>query len=249
MAFFAERRGLLYFQVRTNTGDALFRTNGTVEGTTHLGMAQRFTTDESSNWPAPPSPVRARGQYLFTGNDGTTGQELWHLPLNTVFCPPPAIIEATRAAGAVATYAGVQLDEDVKPGTRVRYSPPEGTLLPMGVTQVFAEVEEAGLPPPACTFLITVEDTTAPTLQCPADIETQVAEGGMSLPYTFAATATDAAGNEGACTFKVKVTELESGCGCGATQGSGGWVWLAGLGWWLWRRLPEPKGPGNTSRG
>nr|WP_253903210.1 HYR domain-containing protein [Corallococcus exiguus] len=125
-----------------------------------------------------------------------------------------------------------------------------------------------------------LQDTTAPSLQCPADIETQVAEGGKSLPYTFAATATDAvtaeptltyshesgslfnlgdtlvkvtatgaAGNAGTCSFKVKVTELESGCGCGATPGTGGWMWLAGLGWWLWRgrRLPEPKGPGNTS--
>ncbi|CAM4074984.1 hypothetical protein COEX109129_06945 [Corallococcus exiguus] len=74
----------------------------------------------------------------------------------------------------------------------MRYSPVDGTLLPLGVTRVIAEVEEAGLPPSACTFLITVKDTTAPTLQCPADIETQVAEGGRSLPYTFAATATDA---------------------------------------------------------
>lgn len=262
---FAERDGVVYFVTRTTEGDALWRTDGSADGTSRVGRVQGVIVKRDGlQWPEAINPVvRYRGHLLFAADDGAHGRELWRLPLASVTCPPFVTTEATSAAGAVVPFPDALLAEDAQPGTAVRYSTATGATFPLGVTPVTVEAADPGYPLSACTFTVNVRDTTAPQVQCPADLSVEEAEEGQGAAVSFSATAsdavttsplvtytpapgsvfrgrtrvevhaTDAAGNKGFCAFHVQVNP-PSQSGCGCGSAQGPGSWAWLAGLGVW---------------
>ncbi|WP_375759984.1 kelch repeat-containing protein [Corallococcus exercitus] len=185
----------------------------------------------------------------------------------TLTCPANVTVEATEADGAVVNYDPAVLDPA---GLPVSYTQASGSRFPLGTTTVTAT--STGL---TCTFQVTVQDTTAPALTCPADIlvgpgepvtfEPTATDAVTASPTvtsspasgsTFApgatqvtVTATDAAGNTAQCTFQVRVqaevVEIAGG-GCDSTGGTtSALALLAALAAWSHSRRRQNPARGN----
>lgn len=119
----------------------------------------------------------------------------------------------------------------------IRYSPAAGSTLPLGTTAVQATATDISGNTASCMFNITVNDTTAPLIICPANITTNNDSGlcsavvnfsptssdncssaqtsgsaasGTAFPVgttTVVSTATDAAGNSSQCSFTITVND------------------------------------------
>ncbi|WP_244219674.1 kelch repeat-containing protein [Corallococcus interemptor] len=186
----------------------------------------------------------------------------------TLTCPANVVVEATDANGAVVTYDPAVLDP--AGGLPVSYSQPSGSVFPLGTTTVTAT--STGL---TCTFQVTVQDTTAPTLICPesrgaapgetvtftptATDAVTASPGVTSSPASGAAfpagnttvtvTATDDAGNTAQCTFQVRVqaevVEIAGG-GCDSSGGTtSALALLAALAAWGNSRRRQNPARGN----
>ncbi|WP_228556699.1 kelch repeat-containing protein [Myxococcus sp. AB025B] len=175
----------------------------------------------------------------------------------TLTCPADLVVDATSAAGAVVTYPPATASDNGGPEPTVTYSHPSGSTLPLGDTTVTVTAEDAGGQQVTCTFLVTVRDTTAPTLTCPADIQVQSdAQGGAEVTYSVppptdtagavtvttshpsgsrfptgrtrvTVTATDASGNASRCEFDVTVQTFVVRIAGGSCQAAGGGANLA----------------------
>src|SRR6185295_3201158 len=119
----------------------------------------------------------------------------------------------------------------------VTCSPASGSTFAIGTTTVTCSATDAHGNTGSCTFTVKVQDTTAPTVNCPANM-TLEATGPAGATASFTATAsdivdgsdavtcspasgstfaigtttvtcsaTDAHGNTGSCTFTVKVED------------------------------------------
>ncbi|WP_426749734.1 ELWxxDGT repeat protein [Myxococcus sp. Y35] len=151
-------------------------------------------------------------------------------------CPASVEVEAQSAEGAMyVPLTGAPPSDAVTRNPTVSSSYPGGTPFPLGTTEVtFTATDEAGNAG-TCSFTVTVRDTTAPTLACPADVTVQAREAtGIEVEYAEATTtdavstpsraysqasgtrfpvgttpvtvtATDAAGNSASCEFHVTV--------------------------------------------
>ncbi|RKH04276.1 Kelch repeat-containing protein [Corallococcus carmarthensis] len=188
-------------------------------------------------------------------------------PPPTLTCPANVTAEATGADGAIVTYDPAVV---VPAGLPVSYSNSSGSRFPLGDTTVTAT--STGL---TCTFLVTVRDTTAPTLTCPADrtvapgetvtfdptatdavtasppVTSSPASGSTFAPGAtrVTVTATDDAGNTAQCTFQVRVqaevVELAGG-GCDSTGGTtSALALLAALTAWNTSRRRQNPARGN----
>jgi hypothetical protein len=106
--------------------------------------------------------------------------------------PNDVTLEATSAAGAVATYTVTATDaEDPSPPTPV-CSPPSGSTFPLGTTTVACTVTDSGGLTDSGSFLGTVVDTTAPTLIGTPSNVTIVTANPAGAEVTYAPpTATD----------------------------------------------------------
>jgi MYXO-CTERM domain-containing protein len=154
----------------------------------------------------------------------------------TVSCPANLTVEATSASGAPVTYPAATASDTVSTPT-LTYSKASGSTFPLGATAVTVTATDASSNSATCTFQVTVRDTTAPTLACPADVLAEAtstsgapvsyppatASDAVSTPtltYSWAAgstfpmgtntvtaTASDAAGNSATCSFKVTVRD------------------------------------------
>jgi len=97
--------------------------------------------------------------------------------------------EATSGSGAIATYAATATDNlDATP--TVSCAPASGSTFALGVTTVSCTASDrAGNSSGAKTFTITVQDTTPPVLNLPANItQEQIAPAGNAVTYTAMAT-------------------------------------------------------------
>ncbi|HLL83237.1 MAG TPA: HYR domain-containing protein, partial [Longimicrobium sp.] len=165
-----------------------------------------------------------------------------------LLCPADMTVEATGPEGARVDFP-VGMTPDGSPNACSR---PSGSIFPIGTTQVIVQGSNATGQPARCAFNVTVRDTTAPMLFCPPNqwIYTWSREGtAVDYPrvgvldlvsdpevrYSVAsgdafstgatevvATATDDAGNEGACSFQVTVQPMS----CSAAPGDPPW-WMA----------------------
>jgi ELWxxDGT repeat protein len=154
----------------------------------------------------------------------------------TISCPANLTVEATSASGAPVTYPAATASDAVSTPT-LSYSKASGTTFPLGTTTLTATATDASSNSATCTFQVTVRDTTAPTLACPADViaeATSTSGAAVSYPpatasdavstptltYSWAAgstfpmgtntvtaTTSDAAGNSTTCSFKVTVRD------------------------------------------
>jgi hypothetical protein len=101
--------------------------------------------------------------------------------------------EATSASGAVATFDATATD-DVDGPVPVTASPASGSTFPLGNTTVNLTATDAAGNPATASFIVTVQDTIAPSVTAPASIVAEATSAsGATVTYP-AATATDAVG-------------------------------------------------------
>ena len=148
--------------------------------------------------PAAGSPVSGVGSYPITvtvkdaDNNGTTwvlGFTLNDTTPPTITCP--ANITAPAAAGqcgATVTYAAPAVSDNC-PGVGVPLcAPPSGSAFPKGTTTLSCTVKDAVNNQSACGFTVTVVDSQAPTIVCPANIIINTVNAGdAGVAVSFAA--------------------------------------------------------------
>lgn len=152
-----------------------------------------------------------------------------------IACPPAQVIEMTAPDGAIGNWPDASAVDHVGVVTP-SYVPARGTLLGLGAHAVVASASDAAGNAASCGFTVTVRDTTAPAITCPADVlATAPGPDGVAVTFppplasdaatpaavvvldhvsgevfpvgvtTLRATARDASGNVGSCSFRVEV--------------------------------------------
>lgn len=189
--------------------------------TTTIGPVPADWTAPSTGCPSPAPTLLSNGpsvvtmtmpttpgdSYLFTmswsrfGATGLTGTSAVTFRVNVVGNTPPTLdlpsdilAEATSPAGAAVSFSATATDaEDATPPTPV-CDPASGSTFPLGMTTVNCSVTDDGGKTATGSFLVSVEDTTVPTLHdVPADRNlTTTDPSGATLTYVKP-TATDSA--------------------------------------------------------
>jgi len=90
---------------------------------------------------------------------------------------------------AVVTYAATVSDN--RPGATIYCDPPSGSDFSLGQTQVFCYADDMAGNADTCDFIVTVNDTEYPQLQCPNNILTNAAPGECGAVVTFDPVGTD----------------------------------------------------------
>ena len=104
--------------------------------------------------------------------------------------PEDMTLEAAGPDGAVATYTGSATD-DPDGVVAVTFTPPSGSLFPLGRTPVTATAQDFAGNATTVTFDVTVVDTTPPVITLPGDLVLEATGPGGALA-TFAVRAHDA---------------------------------------------------------
>lgn len=112
---------------------------------------------------------------------------------NPALTCPANISKATDAnqCTAVVTYTTPAASDNCPNLGSVNCSPVSGTAFPKGVTTVACSVSDASNNQSACSFTVTISDTQAPTLTCPANITRGTDVNLCSAVVTFAASIND----------------------------------------------------------
>jgi hypothetical protein len=103
----------------------------------------------------------------------------------TLHLPADQLVEATSAAGAVVTFSATATDaEDASPPS-VTCSPASGSTFPLLTTTVTCSTTDSGGLTVTGSFLVTVEDTTAPSIgNVPDDISVATSDaGGVAVSW------------------------------------------------------------------
>ncbi|NMO21089.1 HYR domain-containing protein [Pyxidicoccus fallax] len=112
-------------------------------------------------------------------------------PPPAITCPADATAEATSTEGATITFPAATVTGGRSP-VAVTYSHESGIVFARGTTTVTATARDADGRTVTCTFSVTVSDTTAPALTCPASVDTEATSGaGAAVDFPLAV-ATDA---------------------------------------------------------
>lgn len=155
----------------------------------------------------------------------------------TIVCPSVAVTEATHPNGASVSYADATASDAVTVSPALSYSRASGEVYGLGDTTVTATATDGANNAQTCDFVVSVRDTTKPTIVCPADqtFEASSAQGafgdlvlatatdtvseplvrhspayGAQLPLgttAVVAEATDGAGNTAQCQFNAIVVD------------------------------------------
>ena len=105
-------------------------------------------------------------------------------------CPDDIRRECVGPDGAVVEYSLPTTADSCDPAPNLSCLPASGSLFPIGETTVTCTADDANGNMIECSFVVTVEDTTPPAIQCPQDIvEMCATPDGTVVSYT--ATATD----------------------------------------------------------
>ncbi|WP_257463016.1 ELWxxDGT repeat protein [Archangium lipolyticum] len=109
----------------------------------------------------------------------------------TLMCPAPVVAEASSSSGARVTYGAAEASDSASPVT-MSYSQVSGSEFPLGTTSVTVSAKDSADNEGSCAFSVTVRDTTAPAITCPADLEVETRDAqGLAVEYP-SATASDA---------------------------------------------------------
>ena len=119
----------------------------------------------------------------------------------TLTLPSDITLEAEGPAGAVATYTASATD-GVSGSLPVSLSIPSGSAFAVGTTTVTATATDAAGNTASGEFKVTVRDTTAPTLNPPADITLEAADANGAAA-AYAASASDLVSGDVAVSFSV----------------------------------------------
>jgi flavin reductase (DIM6/NTAB) family NADH-FMN oxidoreductase RutF len=111
----------------------------------------------------------------------------------TITCPAN-IVTSTDAGqcSTVVTYTVTAADNCG--GVSVTCTPPSGSTFPTGTTTVTATATDSAGNQATGSFTVTVNDTEAPVVTCPANIVTSTDAGQCSAVVTYAVTGTDNCG-------------------------------------------------------
>jgi hypothetical protein len=168
-----------------------------------------------------------------TDSHGNTGSASFVVTVTFVDTTPPTFTsipspspqEATSSAGAVVSYTITAVDDSGAAPAISCGGHESGTTFPLGGTAVSCTATDGAgnsTPVPA-TFTVTVQDTTAPTLNLPSGI-TAEADSGSGKSVTYTASASDAVAGSppvscsppSGSTFPVGTTTVN----CSATDGT-----------------------------
>ena len=140
-------------------------------------------------------------QWSRTGATGLTGFSVITFQVNVVGNTPPTIhlpsdlsAEATSPAGAAVSWAATATDAEDATAPTPTCTPASGSTFPLGITTVNCTVTDGGGLSDSGSFLVSVADTTAPSLVgMPSDQSLTTSDpSGATLTYT-APSATDVA--------------------------------------------------------
>ena len=104
-----------------------------------------------------------------------------------ITCPANITVPNTaNQCSAVVTYT-TPTPTDNCPGATASCSPASGSTFPVGVTTVTCTAQDASANSPntTCTFTVTVQDTQAPAITCPANITVSNATNQCSAAVTY----------------------------------------------------------------
>jgi len=115
-------------------------------------------------------------------------------------------------------------DDMTAPGAiTIEYSSPSGSLFALGANQVSVTATDEVGKSTSCSFTVSVQDTVAPAVTCPADVEA-TSPGGQAVSVSYPpASATDAVTSAPAitatCLFHVTVQAAPAGTDGGTDGG------------------------------
>jgi hypothetical protein len=182
-----------------------------------------------------------------TGNSCSFTVTVQDVQAPTITCPNSLVLNQDRPSGALVTYVATAADNSGS--VNLVCTPASGTVFPLGSTVVTCTAADAAGNTSNCSFQVTVKDTQAPVVNCPASATAlQDLAGGAIVSYTVTASdnsgsvsvtsspasgeffplgtttvtsvAVDSSGNVSTCTFPVTVTAPGSTAGAKVT-GSG----------------------------
>src|SRR6266436_6608852 len=105
-------------------------------------------------------------------------------------CPTDLTLECAGANGAQALFTATAIDAG-DTNVSATCAPPSGSVFGLGNTPVVCSAVDATGNSNGCSFVVTVVDTTPPTITCPANLTLECA-GANGAQVLFPATATDA---------------------------------------------------------
>ena len=131
-----------------------------------------------------------------TDNAGNTGRNTFTVEVQDVTKPIVTVpadqtVEATGPNGATVTYDAATAADDVDGNVAVTCSKASGSVFPLGTTTVTCTATDAAGNTGDSFFTVTVQDTTAPAVNVPANI-TKEATSAAGATASFSASASDA---------------------------------------------------------
>lgn len=114
-------------------------------------------------------------------------------PVNINNCPSNIVVNNTPGTcGAVVTYT-TPTGVDNCPGVTTTQTAglPSGSTFPVGTTTNIFRATDAAGNIGTCTFTVTVNDTQAPVITCPANITVSTPAGSCTATVNYTVTATD----------------------------------------------------------
>jgi uncharacterized repeat protein (TIGR01451 family) len=99
------------------------------------------------------------------------------------------VVKSTDAnqCQAVVTYSAPTVSDNCSGVGTPSCTPPSGSTFPKGTTTVNCSVTDASMNSASCSFTVTVNDTQAPSITCPANITQAAVAGQCTAVVTYAA--------------------------------------------------------------
>src|SRR5204863_198826 len=104
----------------------------------------------------------------------------------TVSLPSNMTVEATSSSGATVTYTASASDNVTSPAPILSCTPTSGSAFPMGATTVnCSATDAAGNTSSPVSFIVTVQDTTAPVVTVPSNMTAEATSSqGAAVTYS-----------------------------------------------------------------
>ena len=157
-------------------------------GTTYTLATFGSTNFDASDFTYSGLPAELKGR--FTLEAGALKFTVLDNIAPVLHAPSDISLEATSPAGAVANYTATA-EDNLEGALTVSFSIPPGSTFALGTTEVTATATDSAGNATSATFQVSVRDTTAPSVNCPADIVAAAAPGASSAAVNFQITAND----------------------------------------------------------
>jgi hypothetical protein len=127
----------------------------------------------------------------------------------SIVCPAPIVVaNAAGQCSAIVNYT-VKASDNCS-GVNTVCTVPSGSSFPVGTTTVTCTATDGAGHTAQCSFTVTVKDTQAPAIVCPAAKTANVVAGTCTASVSFAATATDNCGGPVTLSYWIGSTPIVS---------------------------------------